>query len=169
MQKMWGSKPKNIMCQAGTKFQSQFYYIQNFALSKGKTQIWIWPKHIYFLGIVMSSQSILSHRIYEIGLKISENCRGVYSWIFPPPWKGKIFQNYFPGRGNQRDVESQLPLLGIYYIHIVTKIVKIPKYLLLFLCIFQILASLHIICIPSPLVFKVPNLGMKYGEENERK
>ena len=79
----------------------------------------------------------------------------------PPPWKGEIFQTNLPWKGNQRNVESQLPPLGIYYIHIVTKIVKIPNYLLLFLCIFPILTSLHFICIPSTLVLKISNFMQK--------
>ena len=61
--------------------------------------------------------------------------------------------------------------MGIYYVHIVTKIVKIPNYPLLFLCIFPILVSLHFICIPSPLVLKISNfmhkiLGRKPKKNN---
>ena len=53
------------------------------------------------------------------------------------------------------------------YVGNVTKTLVITNYLpLLSHCIFKILASLYIICIPSLLVFKMSNLCVKYGEEN---
>ena len=58
---------------------------------------------------------------------------------------------------------------GHDFVHIVTKMVKIPNHLLLFLCIFQILASLHIICIPSLLVFQMSNFTLKICGRKSKK
>ena len=86
-------------------------------------------------------------------------------------------QTNFPGEGNQRDGESCMPLLGTYYIHTfihdITKILFLPKYLpLLFLSIFEILASPHIYllhCFTLSLKnveLYAKNMGKKIKENN---
>ena len=53
--------------------------------------------------------------------------------------------------------------------HIVIKILVIPNYLpLLILCVLKILASLHIICIPSLLVFKMLSFTHKIWGKHPR-
>ena len=88
--------------------------------------------------------------------------RGVYSWIFQPPWD---FSNqYLWGGESKRCWTSHASFGDILqiFMHIVTTILVIPNYLpLLFLCILKILATLHIICIPSLLVSKMLNFGHK--------
>ena len=81
--------------------------------------------------------------------------KGVYSC------QGENFSNQFSwGRESKRCLKLHASFGDILhtFIHIVTNILIIPNYLpLLFLCIFKILASLHIICIPSLLFFKMLN------------
>ena len=46
----------------------------------GKTEIWIWPQHMYIFGIVSSGSLISHHKIGKIGMEISENWYKLLKW-----------------------------------------------------------------------------------------
>ena len=48
-----------------------------------KTEIGIWPQHLYIFGIISSNPLIIPHEIYEISLKISENCWKLVKLVSP--------------------------------------------------------------------------------------